>query len=186
MKKYVRPLSLILIPLGGLLLLIGFGADKLTYSIFGVFSATFGIVVYFTANRLIYETGSLSQKTNLALIVLCGSILAFAGINFVVAGEFVPNNTFTGMQLTPLSYIGFLSGSLAGIYLSLLIYEYTFFVGEKTTPRMRKIVVYTSVSAYALLTVVQFPAAVLYAGGYVLMQILFLSIINPIKLYMSI
>lgn len=176
-EKYTQFLSIILILLGSLLLLIGFSADETTYYIFGAFSATFGIIVYFKVNEIIYKNSGVNQKTRLSLVLFCGSILVFAGINFVVVGEFVPNTIFTGMQLTPFSYVGLLSGSLAGLLLSLLIhnYNYIFYVDEKNTSQVLKIMFYISCSVYVFLAVVQFSAAVLYSGGYFLIQILVLS-----------
>jgi len=180
-KEYTQVLSIILIFLGSILLLIGFSADETIYYIFGVFSAIFGIIVYLKYDKLIYKR-DLNQNINLSFVLLYGSILVFAGVNFVVAGKFVPDNIFTGMQLTPFSYVGLVSGSLASLFLSLLIYDYTFYLEEKNTSRVRKVILYISFSVYAFLAVIQFPAAVLYAGGYILMQILVLFIIYSIKI----
>jgi len=180
-KEYTQVLSIILIFLGSILLLIGFTADETISYIFVVFSAIFGIIIYFRYDNIIYKH-DLNQKINLSFVLLYGSILIFAGINFTVAGKFVPDNIFTGIQLTPFSYVGLISGSLAGLFLSLLVYDHTIYIKEKNTPQVRKIMCYISYSVYAFFAVIQFPAAALYAGGYFFMQILVLLIIYSRKL----
>ena len=129
-KEYTQVLSIILIFLGSILLLIGFTADETISYIFVVFSAIFGIIIYFRYDNIIYKH-DLNQKINLSFVLLYGSILIFAGINFTVAGKFVPDNIFTGIQLTPFSYVGLISGSLAGLFLSLLVYDHTIYIKEK-------------------------------------------------------